>query len=76
MNCQKISGGYTQTEESLNKAYDEYLEDAPQASETVRNAYKELGKWFKEYVCAIEEEAFCHGYERGCKAGQKGGVTV
>lgn len=69
-------GGYTQTEENFNKVYDEYLEDAPAASETVRNAYKELGEWFEKYVCAIEEEAFRHGYERGYKTGQKGGVTV
>lgn len=30
----------------------------------------------KKYVCAIEKEAFRHGYERGYKNGQKGGVTV
>lgn len=73
---ENFGGGYTRTEESFTKAYDEYLEDAPQASEIVRNAYKELGKWFEKYVCAIEKEAFRHGYERGYKAGQKGGVTV
>lgn len=63
-------------EENFNKIYDECLENVPQASETVRNSYEELGSWFEEYISAIQENTFRYAYECGYAAGQKGGVTV
>lgn len=63
-------------EETFNKIYDECLENQPQASEKIKDAYKEMHCWFEEYLAAYSEYMFRYAYQCGYEAARKGGVAV
>ena len=74
MNCklsENLRDGAFPDEETFEKIYSECLENAPQASENVRNAYSELNQWLEKYICAIQEDTFRYAYQCGYEAGQK-----
>lgn len=74
MSCklfETIRDGVFQDEETFERIYSECIENAPQASENVRNAYFELNGWIEKYICAIQEDTFRYAYQCGYEAGQK-----
>lgn len=64
-------GGVFPDAETFNKIYDECLENAPSATERVKNAYSAMHDAFEEYLAATEEYMFRYAYECGYTAGKK-----
>lgn len=62
----------TMSREDIIKIYEENLENEPQASQNVRDGYKQMGESFQEYINAICEDAFCFGYMTAIQQMQKG----
>lgn len=57
-----------QNEETFQKIYLECLESIPQATETIKKSYKEMGRIFDEYIADTEECMFRYAYECGYRA--------
>lgn len=55
--------------EELRKIYDKALDDQPQATDEVREAYRNLGYALDRYIEAMQEYDFAWAYELGRKAG-------
>ena len=55
--------------QEMEKIYREAQENQPEASEAVRESYKELNYALDEYINAIQEYVFAWAYELGRKAG-------
>lgn len=63
--------GVFPNEETFNRIYSECIENAPQATERIKDAYSALHNTFEEYISALEEYEFRYAYECGYAAGQK-----
>lgn len=74
MNCnlsENLRDGTFPDEETFERIYSECLENEPQASERVRNAYSEMRHWFDEYLSEVQTDLFRCAYQCGYEAGQK-----
>lgn len=69
-------GGVFPDEETFNRIYDECLENEPMASDRVKKSYNKMGKWFDEYLSALQSDLFRYAYQCGYEAGRKDGVAV
>ncbi len=68
MGANIISGQIFPDKASFDRAYENFLETSPQATEALRKAYSDMYDSFENYLAAYQECAFRYAYECGYKA--------
>lgn len=48
---------------NMQERYDKALDEWPQAGETIRKPYNDMRTALEEYINAVQEAAFCYGYQ-------------